>query len=169
VTPNLIFQFWKIGQVSNPRPAIARAYYLGTQCLVISVDTNHAWNEDSYSTCFPHGCFSENSLSRGLAGLTESKSLLDLVPPDACKGVLVVGIGAWPEAAPISKQRFLKDCAQSFDVLPLEYFELTENNATVLSDVLLRWFYTFHQQAAIEDIAESSVDINSPNRYPCSK
>ncbi len=38
-----------------------------------------------------------------------------------------------------------------FDILPLEYFELTGDNAPVMSDIIIRRFYAFHQQAALED------------------
>ena len=149
-TSNFALQFWIPGRGVELSQRIARGFYRGTQCLVIAVDPRHAWDECSYSTSLPYSNKGTNSMSRALTALKESKPHLKLEPPEACKGVLIVGVGAWPKDAPISKQRFLKDCAQVFDILPLEYCEVTSSNVTVMSDLILRRLYTFHQWAALD-------------------
>ncbi|MNE50098.1 hypothetical protein D3C80_1446560 [compost metagenome] len=129
------------------------AFHNYASCLVIPVDARHAWNEDTYSTLQdPHS----NSLRKAIVTLKETQLLINHVLPSRnCKGVLIVGVGAWQQDAPITKQRFLNDCSEVFCtlpyVMPLEYFELTRENAEVMSDVLLRRFYTFYQRSVLED------------------
>jgi len=152
-TPNWTIQLWTIGQGPERFRTISKPYYRAAHCLVITVDTRHAWlDDDTYTTTHSCSGYGSNSLSKALAALKESKPHLNLTSPRACKGVLIVGVGVWSEDAPISKQRFLNDCAQVFDLLPLEYFELTCDNVHVMSDIILRRFYTFHQQVVLEDL-----------------
>lgn len=113
---------------------------------MIAVDPRHAWNEDSYSTDHPSSNIGTNSMSRALAALKESQPHIKLEPPMACKAVIIIGVGGWPEGSPISKQRFLNDCAQVFDIMPLEYFELNYDNAAVMSDMILSRFCTCHRE-----------------------
>ena len=153
ITPNtMVFLFWMFGNGWERFRTDPKRYYNESQCLVITIDTRDAWHEDTYST-LPHVVVSlgYNSLSRALVSLREVRLMINLEPPKACKGILIVGVGDWSKDAPVSKQRFLKDCAQLFDRLPLEYFELDYDNVAAMSDVLLKRFYTFYQQSALED------------------
>lgn len=160
-TPNLTLQFWFVGKQKMHFGLLSMAFYRDAQCVVITVDPKHARNEESYSTSHAYSWKGTNSLSRALAAFKEGKR--HLRPPNSCKGVLIVGIDVWPDAAPISKQRFLTDCAQVFGSFPLEYYELTCDNAPEMADLLLRRIYTFHQQA-LED-----GDVLSANVQPIEK
>jgi len=167
VTSNWTIQLWTIGQAPALFRAVSNACYHHSQCLVITVDPRHAWNDDTYSTAYSCSSYGSNSLSRALETLEESKPLLKLDPPKACKGVSIVGVGVWSEDAPISKQRFLKDCALVFDLVPLEYFELTCDNVHVMSDVILRRFYTFHQQAVAEALQSGFLSSQVTSKSRC--
>jgi len=161
VPPYLTLQLRMMTQGPDRLRSDIMGFYYEAQCLVITVDTRHAWNDGYYPN---HRCGNySNSLSRAVDALWESKSYLKLEPPKACKGVLIVGVGVWLEAAPISKQRFLNDCALAFDALPLEYFEVTCDNAAVMKYILLRRFYTCHRQATLED---DKLVKNQPKRLP---
>jgi len=151
ITPNLSIQLWTILNAQRRYKPYLMGHYLGIRCMVITINTKHAWNEDTYCTNHPHSFEGSNSLSRALTTLKETQPNITIVPPKACKGVLIVGLGAWQQDAPITKQRFFNDCSEVFDILPLEYFELTCENAEVMSDVLLRRFYTFYQRSVLED------------------
>jgi len=162
VTSNWTIQLWTIGQAPALFRVVSNACYHHAQCLVITVDPRHAWNDDdTYSTTYSCSSYGSNSLSRALATLEESKPVLKLDPPKACKGVLIVGVGVWSEDAPISKQNFLMDCALVFDLIPLEYFELTCDNVHVMSDIILRRFYTFHQQTVAEALQSGFLSSRS--------
>ena len=157
VTPNFTLQLWVHSGQEKFR-TIPMYYYRSAQSMVITVDPKDAWNSEDYTINHPYSDRGSNSLSRALAALREGQHCWNFDPPNACKSVSIVSVGVWSEDAPISKQRFLNDCAQDFDMLPLEYFELTKDNASVMSDIILKHFYTIHQQAALEDAKVASND-----------
>lgn len=117
---DMVFQIWTSGpgrfQMERPQN-ISRLYYRGSHCMVVTVDSRDAWNEDTYSatqSCCSY--YRSNSLSRALAVLKRAKPMFKLESSGVCQGVLIVGVGIWSQDAPISIQMFLKDCTQSFNI-----------------------------------------------------
>jgi len=147
--PDVVLEFWTSGSGPERFHRLSRMFYRRSECMVVTIDTRDAWNEGSYSTAHQYASYGPNSLSRALASLKDAKSMCNLDDSENCTGVSIVGVGNWSHDAPISKERFLRDCVRAFEKLPLDYFELTTDNAAFMSNLILKRFYACHRQSVL--------------------
>ncbi len=142
--PDLAIQLWTITN-SYRFTLLTREYFRSTVCLVITVYLPDARFSYDDVHC---------SLYDAIHMLVKAKSMLALSPPKACQCVIVIGVDEWPTAntAKITKEQFLKDCTEAFDLVPIEYYEMTEDSSIDVANTILKHVYMCHRVSKRNDL-----------------
>ena len=158
--PHLSVQIWILHSGPERFRSVSPMFYRGTQAMVLVLDPLHSKRDVLRY---------DNSLRMVLERLREMETMLNVTPPKACQGVFIVAVGTWPSETPVSKDQFLEQCAQAFTLRPIEYHEITEENATTVGDHLVRRLCQLQRISLKEDGPRKSPSFAVEQQPPASK